>query len=226
MRIWRVTITDRCAIAALAVGMLLHGSARAQDQLLPFRDPSQGQWGYKRPDGSVAIPPRYLGAGVFREGQAPVKDADGFAMIDHTGRIVQRIAVDFLSVSAVPIPPPADACAWSTSAPFPTTGFQCYVRQLRGSAAVIGGEITIRPSGGESSRSAVILKFPSGVVVVEDVGYEGFTRCVLLPGVSREQALQWRLKLYPDLPAKVGCSESWNVGVIRGGAFIEQRAGC
>jgi len=97
---------------------------------------------------------------------------------------------------------------------------------LRGSAAVIGGKITIRPPGGESSRSAVILKFPSGVVVVEDIGYEGFTRRVLLPGVSGEQALQWRLKLYPDLAAKVRCSESWNTGVIPGGAFIEQVAGC
>jgi hypothetical protein len=218
--------TDRCSIAALAIGMLLLGTARAQDQLLPFRDSEQGQWGYKRPDGSVAIPPRYLGAGVFREGQAPVKDADCFAMIDATGRIAQRIVVDSVSEPAVPIPPPADTCAWSAPAPFPTTGLQCYVRQLRGSAAVIGGEITIRPPGGESSRSAVILKFPSGVVVVEDIGYEGFTRRVLLPGVSRERALQWRLKLYPDLPAKVGCSESWNVGVIPGGAFIEQRAGC
>jgi hypothetical protein len=48
----------------------------------------------------------------------------------------------------------------------------------------------------------VILKLPSGVVVVEDIGYEGFTRRVLLHGVSREQALQWQLKLYPDLPEK------------------------
>ena len=219
-------MTDRCAITALVISMLLLGTARAQVQLLPFRDPSQGQWGYKRPDGSVAIPPRYLGAGVFREGHAPVKDADGFALIDATGRIAQRIVIDSVSASAVPIPAPTDACAWSASAPFPTTGLQCYVRQLRGSAAVIGGEITIRPPGGESSRSALVLKFPSGVVVVEDIGYEGFTRRVLLPGVSREQALQWRLKLYPDLPVKDGCSESWNVGVIPGGAFIEQRAGC
>jgi hypothetical protein len=218
--------TDRCAIAALAISMLLLGTARAQDQLRPFRDPSQGQWGYKRADGSVAIPPRYLGAGVFREGQAPVKDADGFAIIDDTGQTVQRIVIDSVSAPAVPIPAPADACAWSASAPFPTIGLQCYVRQLRGAAPVIGGEIAIRPPGGESSRSALILKFPTGVVVVEDIGYEGFTRRVLLPGVSSEQALQWRLKLYPDLPAKDGCSESWNTGLVPGGAFIEQVAGC
>ena len=100
------------------------------------------------------------------------------------------------------------------------------MRQLRGSAPVIGGEINIRPPGGESSRSAVVLKFPTGVVVVEDIGYEGFTRRVLLPGVSGEQALEWRLKLYPDVPVKVGCSESWNTGIVPGGAFIEQVAGC
>jgi hypothetical protein len=93
--------TDRCAIAGLVISMLLLGTATAQDQLLPFRDPSQGQWGYKHPDGSVAIPPRYLGAGVFREGHAPVKDADGFAMIDATGRIAQRIVVDTVSARGV-----------------------------------------------------------------------------------------------------------------------------
>ena len=114
----------------------------------------------------------------------PIKDGDGFAMIDDTGRVVQRIVVESVSASAVPIPPPADACAWSAAAPFPSTGLQCYVRQLRGSAAVIGGQIAIRPSGGESSRATVILKFPSGVVVVEDIGYEGFSRRVLLPGVE------------------------------------------
>jgi len=97
---------------------------------------------------------------------------------------------------------------------------------LRGSAPVIGGEITIRPPGGEASRSAVVLKFPTGVVLVEDIGYEGFTRRVLFPGVSGDQALEWRLKLYPDVPVKVGCSESWNTGIVPGGAFIEQVAGC
>ncbi len=86
--------------------------------------------------------------------------------------------------------------------------------------------ITINPSRGESSRSAVVLKFPTGVVLVEDIGYEGFTRRVLLPGVTPKQAREWRLKLYPELPVKAGCSESWNTGSVQGGAFIEQVAGC
>jgi hypothetical protein len=221
-------IADRCAIVISALCVIVLGAAglQAQDQLLPFLDPNQGQWGYKWPDGSIAIPPRYVGAGVFREGQALVKDAAGFAMIDQTGRIVERIVTDSVSVSAEPIPAPANACAWSPSATFPTTGLQCFVRQLRGAAPVIGGDITIRPPGGESSRSAVVLRLPTGVVVVEDIGYEGFTRRVLLPGVSAAQAREWRLTLYPDLPVKIGCSESWNTGTVPGGAFIEQAAGC
>src|SRR6266852_5919677 len=105
-------ISDRRAIGALAITVLLLGAARAQDQLVPFRDSNVGEWGYKHPDGSVAIPPRYLGAGVFRGGQAPVKDADGFAIIDDTGRIVERIVTDSVSGSAGPIPSPAEACAW------------------------------------------------------------------------------------------------------------------
>ena len=231
---------NRCVIVALAVSALMPGAAGAQDQLLAFRDPNQGQWGYKRPDGTVAIPPRYLGAGVFREGRAPVENADGFAMIDDRGRIVERIVTDSVSASAGLVPPPADTCAWPVSAPlpnaglpfpppglpFPSTGLQCYVRQLRGSAPVTGGEITIRPPGGESSRSVVVLRFPTGVVVVEHIGYEGFTRRVLLPGVRGEQALEWRLKLFPDVPVRDGCSESWNTGTVPGGAFIEQAAGC
>jgi hypothetical protein len=233
-------ITDRCVIAALAFIALVLGAAEAQDRLVAFRDPNQGKWGYKMPDGRVVIPARYLGAGVFREGHAPVEDADGFAMIDDTGRIVERIVTDSVAASAGRVPPPAVACAWPVSAPlpntgrpfppdglpFPSSGLQCYVRQLRGSAPVIGGEITIRPPGGESARSAVVLRLPTGVVVVEHIGHEGVSRRVLLPGVSAEQALEWRLKLFPDNPGRDGCSESWKTGVIPGGAFIEQTAGC
>ena len=195
-------------------------------ELEPFLDPGAAEWGYKQPDGRIAIAPRYLGAGVFRDGHAPVKDEDGFAIIDGTGNVVLRIGTDSISASEEPTPPPADACAWSGAAPFPSTGLQCYVRPLRGSATTIGGHITIRPPGGESSRAALILKLPSGVVVVEDIAYEGLVRRVLLPGVNYDEALQWRRKLYPELPTKDGCSESWTVGVVPGGAFIEQRAGC
>src|SRR5437016_784674 len=133
-------ITDRRVIVALGVSALVLGVAGAQDQLVAFRDPNQGQWGYKKPDGRVVIPPRYLGAGVFREGHAPVEDADGFAMIDDTGRIVERIVTDSVSASTGPVPPPADTCAGPGSAPlpstgrpfspaglpFPSTGLQCY----------------------------------------------------------------------------------------------------
>jgi hypothetical protein len=217
---------DRRAIGALVSSVLLLAVLQAQGQLVAFRDPNLGTWGYKGPDGSVVIPPRYVGAGVFQDGHAPVQDANGFAIIDETGRTVERIAIDSVSPSAEPISPPTTDCVWSGSVAFPSTGLQCYVRQLRGAAPVVGGEITIRPGGGESSRAAIVLKLPNGVVVVENIGYEGFTRRVLLPGISAEQALEWRRRLYPDIPPKIGCSESWNTGTILGGAFIEQLAGC
>jgi hypothetical protein len=114
-------LTERYVIAAVAVSALVLGVAGAQDQLVAFRDPNQGQWGYKRPDGTVAIPPRYLGAGAFREGQAPVEDADGFAVIDETGRIVERIVTDSVRASAGPVSSPADSCAWPASAPLPNS---------------------------------------------------------------------------------------------------------
>jgi hypothetical protein len=205
--------------------MLVVVVAMAQGQLRPFRDATEARWGYRRPDGSVAIPPRYLGAGAFRDGRAPVEDDAGFAIIDEQGHEVERIVIDSVS-AAEPAPPPDGSCSWSASARFPSEGLACYVRQLRGSAPVIGGEVTERVRGGESSRSIVILKLPIGVVVFEDIRYEGFTRRVLLPGVGPAQALQWRRRLYPDTPPKVGCSESWRTGTVPGGAFIEQAAGC
>jgi hypothetical protein len=70
------------------------------------------------------------------------------------------------------------------------------------------------------------MKLPSGVVVVEHIGYEGFSRRVLLPGVSANEALEWRLKLFPDNPGRDGCSETWKTGIVPGGAFIEQSWGC
>jgi hypothetical protein len=72
----------------------------------------------------------------------------------------------------------------------------------------------------------VLLRFPTGVVVVERIGYEGLGSRVLLPGVSAEQAREWRLKLFPDATERDGCSESWKTGTVPGGAFIEQTAGC
>jgi hypothetical protein len=213
------------ALALAILGMVSAASITAQEQLVAFRGPDQ-RWGYKRADERVVIPPRFEGAGEFRDGRAPVKDADGFAIIDDGGRIVERIAVDAVSSSGSRIPPPADACEWRSSPAFPSQGLECYVRQLQGSSAAVGGDITLSPPGRETAMSAVILKLPTGVVVVEEIGWEGFTRRVLLPGVSVEDAQRWRLKLHPDLPEKDGCAEVWTTGAVSGGAFIEQGAGC
>ncbi len=216
----------RFGILQLAVLVLGFGAAASQAQLAPFRDSTQERWGYKRPDGSVAITPYYIGAGQFHEGRAPVEDDDGFAIIDELGTVVERIAVDAVVAAAEPVPPPSDTCAWSGAERFPSTGLECYVRQLRGSGPVVGGEIARRPTSGESFSSAVVLRLRFGVVVLEEIGYEGFRRRVILPGVGAGQVLQWRRTLYPDAPVKQGCSESWTTGTVRGGAFIEQAAGC
>lgn len=216
----------RHIILTLVVGWLFIAAANAQSQLVPFRDQKQGTWGYKSADGRDAISPRYIGAGEFRSGRAPVKDADGFAIIDESARIVERIATDRVSATAIPVPPPGAACAWKGPTPLFSTGLQCYVRQLRIATPFIGGDIAINPNRGESFRAALIQKFSNGVVVVEDIGYEGFIRRVLLPGVAAEQAHQWRLRIYRGVPSKEGCGETWSTGTIEGGSFIEQSGGC
>lgn len=214
-------------VTRLVVMVLVLGGATAEGQLRPFRDRAQARWGYKRPDGSVAISPRYVGAGKFRNGRAPVEDSIGFAIIDHNGVVLERITRDSVMAGGGPVSAPSDRCAWSGSDRFPSLGLECYVRELRASGPALGGRIIRRPPGGESSSSAVVLKLPSGVLVIEDIGYEGFRKRVVLPGVSAAEAAQWRRKLYPDTPSnKIGCSESWSSGTVQGGAFIEQAAGC
>lgn len=210
----------------VTVLLLILGAVAAEAQLRPFRDPAKQRWGYKRPDGSVAISPRYVGAGEFQDGRAPVEDSIGFAIIDPTAAVVERITGDSVTAGGDSVPPPSDRCAWSIADRFPSDGLECYVEELRASGPVLGGKITRRPPGGESSSSAVVLKLRSGVLVIEQIGYEGFRRRVILPGISVAQATAWRRKLYPDAPPKMGCSESWSTGTVRGGAFIEQSAGC
>lgn len=216
---------DRLSMGALISTVVLASALRAQDPLVPFQDSDRGTWGYRRADGTVVVPARYVGAGVFRNGYAPVQDSAGFAIIDETGQVADRIGIDSVSPSAKSVAPPAADCAWSGSGPFPSAGLLCYLRQLRGDAPAVGGEITIRSGRGESSRSVVVMRFANGVVAIENIGYEGFTRRVLLPA-SVEQVVEWQRRLYPDLPPKGGCSESWSTGSIPGGAFIEQVVGC
>lgn len=211
---------------ALAITVMVFSIATVHAQPVPFRDPGQGRWGYTQPDGRLVIPARFLGAGVFRDGRAPVEDRDGFAIIDETGRVVERIAINSVSTIAAPAPPPEGACVWSSAERFPSVGLECYVRQLQRSESAIGGELIRRPLGGESSSSAVILKIASGVIVYKNIGYEGFRLRVLLPGISPQQAIEWRRMLYPDRPESQGCGESWSSGAVAGGAFIEQHAGC
>ena len=219
------TVRIPASVVLIAVLSPLPG-IYAQDPVQGFRDARSGHWGYRDANGRIRIAPRFIGAGPFRNGRAPVIDSSGFAIIDGTGRIVARIATDAVSAPVGPIAAPAARCAWTPKSTFITKGFECYVEQLRTASAPIGGRISVVPARGESHRSAVILKFPSGVVVHEDIRYEGAVKRILLPGVSEQQARAWQRQLYPDIPEDDGCSESWSSGAMPGGAFIEQRAGC
>src|ERR1044071_2042330 len=125
-------MTRRAAAIILCVVALR--PVAAQTQLVRFRDSGSKHWGYRQTDGRIVIAPRFEGAGVFRNGRAPVRDADGFAIIDSTGRVVDRIEINALAAPKQPIPPPADRCRWPgrTGKYFSfSTVFECYVQQLR-----------------------------------------------------------------------------------------------
>ncbi|MDR2295650.1 MAG: WG repeat-containing protein [Clostridiales Family XIII bacterium] len=52
-------------------------------------------WGYLDATGTLAIPPRFKGASYFREGLAPVQDADGkWGFIDRAGQLIIPCAYD------------------------------------------------------------------------------------------------------------------------------------
>ncbi len=211
-------------LAILALGS---AATTADAQLERFRDSATKRWGYRRPDRSVAISARYIGAGHFKQGRAAVQDSTGFAIINTLGAVVERLREDSVAAGSASVPPPSRACSFVGSERMPSPGFECYVRQLRGHGVVAGGEIARSPEQGEGYSAAVALKLHLGVVVIEEIGYEGFRRRLLLPGVDSARAMRWRRILYPDVPAREeGCSESWTVGTIKGGAFIEQRSEC
>ncbi|MGH7459926.1 MAG: WG repeat-containing protein [Longimicrobiales bacterium] len=212
-------------ILAVSAICLVFVIAESWAQLVPFRDSDLQRWGFKQSNGQMAIAPRFVAAGTFRNGRAPVEDSLGFAIIDHSGAVVDRVTIDSLTAARAPMPPP-DRCAWSDDVPFPSTTLQCYILTLRGGDPMVGGEVVRVPARGEANSSAAFFRMQSGVIVIENRAYGGFTRRVLLPGVSEAQALDWRRQLYPDRPAGPGCSERWTAGAVRGGAFIQQQAGC
>ena len=208
-------------LALLGIG----GLPTLQGQLTPFRDPARGLWGYRTAAGSIAIRARFVGAGNFVEGRAPVEDSGGFAIIDQAGRVVERIRADSVRTTGAELAPPPDECAWPRLSDFPSGGLQCYARALRRGSSAVGGALT-RRTGGEGASAAIVHRFESGVVMVEEQGYEGFRRRILLPGITPGEAARWRVQLFPDRPPRLGCGEEWSSGAVPGGAFIEQRAGC
>jgi len=80
----------RATLVVMAVVLLLPLVVAAQPtRLLPFE--KAGRWGYKTPDGKVAIEPHFSVARDFSpEGIAAVVDEEGWAYIDRSGRIVIR----------------------------------------------------------------------------------------------------------------------------------------
>ena len=220
-------VAMKLQILAGIIAVALFGSAaRVQAQLVPFRDADRGLWGYRvAATGSVEIPAQFLGAGAFVDGRAPVEDRLGFAIIDPTGRVTERVRTDSVATRGVSIPPPSDECAWPRLSEFPSGGLECYARELRADSPTIGGEIT-RRIGGEGASSATFHRLASGVVVIVQRGYEGVRMRVFLPGVTADEAANRRSKLFTDRPPKPGCGEYWSSGAIPGGAYIEQHAGC
>jgi hypothetical protein len=207
---------------SVAASLLLSGESLLHGQLTPYRDSHQQLWGYRDSSGAIVVPPRFFGAGDFADGRAPVEDSTGFALVDTRGQIIERVRRDSVVGQAPPSPPPH--CTSADLRGFPSEGLQCYAEALRTSPAV--GGVVVRRTGSESASSAVFYRFDSGVVLIEERGYEGFRRRLLLPGVSAAEAAQWRRLLYPDVDAKLGCSEHWTSGAVLGGAYIEQHGGC
>jgi hypothetical protein len=215
-----ISLVRGCALLLVAV-------ASAEGQLRPFQDDSTRRWGYRRADGSVAISPRYTGAGSFRAGRAAVEDSRGFAIIDTSARVLERIERDTVSGTSEPVPAPNPDCLWRNSDLFPSPGMDCYVDQLRGEASVAGDTIFRTRTHGESYSAASFFRVRYGVVVLEEDGYEGRATRLLLPGVTPLQADAWVQKFYNEADVvKTGCSEHWSSGAVRGGAFIQRHYGC
>jgi hypothetical protein len=200
-----------------ALGMFFVASA-SEAQLKPFRDSTSKLWGYKRADGSVAILPRFVGAGDFRNGIAPVRDPLGYALIDPSGGELERFYRDRVGASPDSIPPPIASCR----------NLDCYIFQMARRAPYLGGEIVIDPSPRKGrSRSAFVQKIPNGVVVLKDSAFNGATVRVLLPGVTAAQAREWRRSIRSYRTSRLdGCYEYMESGPVRGGAYIESRRGC
>lgn len=104
---------QRCAPAELRACLEeVVGLARAltAESLEPFAD-DQGRWGFRRRDGTVAIPAIYQAVGPFERGRAFVvlrveSPLERFAWIDRAGAIVERVRPDTSSVA----PAPSDTC--------------------------------------------------------------------------------------------------------------------
>ncbi len=194
-------------------------ASAADAQLRPYRDSTSLLWGYKRTNGSVAIAARFVGAGNFRNGIAPVRDRRGYALIDPTGMELERFSRERVGPTSDSVPPPLESCR----------NLDCYIFQMARRTPYLGGEIFINPSRREqSNHSAFIQKIQNGVVVIKDSAFGGATVRVLLPGVSPAEARRWRYGIRPRRTTRrgQGCYELIESGAVHGGAYIEMKRGC
>lgn len=191
-------------------GPLTEGLARVRND--------SARWGYVDSTGAFVIPARYNGAGDFARGEAPIQDSAGFALIDRTGRVVDRFRTDTAVAAVLPVPPPSDSCP----------SLESYLKELGSGAPARGGAVEINPVEGDMQASAAVSRLLYGVVVIEEHGYESFSRRALLPGVSADQARKWLLKIRRGRPLDEGdaCEEHWESGAAPGGAFLLHHGGC
>jgi hypothetical protein len=221
-------IIQRLAIIFLSFGLFGFKLIAASEQLEPFKDSKLNQWGYKNSEGKVAISPRYIGAGVFEKGHAPIEDGNGFAMINVNGIIVERIEINMVVAGTIPIPAPDKSCTKPEETRYPNKAFECYVQQLLGSKQAVGGKVLRNPDYGEGYSASLIFRLPNGVIILNNFGYEGSSKRLILPGVSLEKANLWKGMLYQDqvTSEKDGCDEGMNTGTVNGGSYIELWGGC
>ncbi len=80
-----------CIVLSITAVASCSGSGTFSESLLPFEDQKSQLWGYKKPGGTVVIPPRFHVAGEFSSyGLAAVADDSGWQYIDTEGNTIIR----------------------------------------------------------------------------------------------------------------------------------------
>ena len=135
--------------------------------------PPQGRWGYANAAGELAIPARYEAASDFSNGRALVMLDSEYVFIDTAGVRVAAL-VDSSEISKLPALPPG--CP-----------------DLESYMSILGGDSTVclliaNPTEGEQSLDLEVRKLGCGAIDVRERGREGWSRVLVLPGRSVQDA--------------------------------------